>query len=84
MVIIGIITLPLYLNYLGSEAYGLVGFFALMQSWMMLLDMGISPTLSREVAKFLGKKNNNTLLEFKSLLHSLEFIFIDASGFISH
>ena len=76
MVIIGIITLPLYLNYLGSEAYGLVGFFALMQSWMMLLDMGISPTLSREVAKFLGEKNNSKLLEFKSLLHSLEFIFI--------
>ncbi|MEC9209207.1 MAG: oligosaccharide flippase family protein [Bacteroidota bacterium] len=76
VVIIGIITLPLYLNYLGNEAYGLVGFFALMQSWMMLLDMGISPTLSREVAKFLGEKNNSRFSEFKSLLHSLEFIFI--------
>lgn len=52
IIIIGIVMVPFYLKYLGAEAYGLVGFFALMQSWMMLLDMGISPTLGREVALY--------------------------------
>ena len=49
-ILIGIVITPLYLQYLGAEAYGLVGFFALMQAWMSLLDMGLSPTLGRQVA----------------------------------
>lgn len=68
--------LPFYLSYLGAEAYGLVAFFALMQSWMSLLDMGISPTLAREVAKVKAIVDDKKKLLFKKLLHSLEFIFI--------
>lgn len=66
---------PFYLKYLGEEA-GLVGFFALMQSWMMLLDMGISPVLSREVAKVRSSINEDAKIVFKKLLHSLEFLFV--------
>ena len=57
-IIIGIVMVPFYLEYLGAEAYGLVGFFALVQSWMALLDMGLSPTLSREVAKIKSTSND--------------------------
>ncbi len=76
VIIIGIVMVPFYLKYLGAEAYGLVGFFALIQSWMALLDMGISPTLSREVAKVKAIVDAKEKLLFKNLLHSLEFIFI--------
>ena len=31
---------PLYVRYMGVEAYGLVGFYAMLQGWFMLLDMG--------------------------------------------
>ena len=31
--LIGIVLVPLYLRYMGSEAYGLVGFFAMLQAW---------------------------------------------------
>jgi O-antigen/teichoic acid export membrane protein len=75
-IIIGIVMVPFYLKYLGEEAYGLVGFFALMQSWMMLLDMGISPVLSREVAKVRSSINEDAKIVFKKLLHSLEFLFV--------
>ena len=44
--------LPVFVRYLGTEAYGLVGFFTMLQSWSMLLDMGMTPTLSRELARF--------------------------------
>jgi O-antigen/teichoic acid export membrane protein len=54
IVIISIITLPKLIIIVGSEAYGLIGFFALMQSWLMLLDLGMSPTLTREIARFKG------------------------------
>ncbi len=76
MIIIGIVMVPFYLQYLGAEAYGLVGFFALMQSWMVLLDIGLSPTLSREVSKVRAINSYVKLVDFKYLLHSLEFIFI--------
>lgn len=73
--IIGIVMVPYYLQYLGAEAYGLIGIFALMQSWMSLLDMGMTPTLSREVARV--KNSASSLIkEFKGLLHSLEIVFI--------
>lgn len=76
VIIIGIVMVPYYLKYLGAEAYGLVGFFALMQSWMSLLDMGFSPTLSREVAKVLGNRREQDIKNFTSLFKSLEFLFM--------
>lgn len=75
-IVIGIVMVPFYLQYLGAEAYGLVGFFALMQSWMLLLDMGLSPTLSREVAKLKSVHNADLQSKFIELFRSLETIFI--------
>lgn len=71
---IGIIVLPLYLRYLGAEAYGLVGLFTLIQSWMSLLDMGMSPTLGREVARLKGNAAEQARL--KTVVNSLELIFV--------
>lgn len=82
-ILIGIVVLPFYLEFLGAEAYGLVGFFVLMQSWMALLDIGMSPTLSREVAKLQATEDHKDRELFKSLLHSLEFIFIFISLVVS-
>ena len=41
---------PLYIRYLGIEAYGLLGVYAILQAWLSLLDMGMAPSLSREMA----------------------------------
>ncbi|MGH9879537.1 MAG: oligosaccharide flippase family protein, partial [Nitrososphaerales archaeon] len=50
--LIGIVMVPLYVRYMGAEAYGLVGFFAMLQAWFQLLDMGLTPTMARETARF--------------------------------
>lgn len=71
--IIGIAIYPLYLQYLGAEAFGLVGFFTVLQAWMYLLDMGMSPLLSRQAAYTRGK--NTDFIGLKKLLRSLELIF---------
>jgi O-antigen/teichoic acid export membrane protein len=46
--------LPFYVSYMGAEGYGLIGFFATLQAWFMLLDFGLSQTLVREAARFRG------------------------------
>jgi len=71
--IIGIVMLPLYLQYLGEESFGLIGFFAVLQAWMQLLDMGMSPMLSRQAASARG--HNIDFIELKKLVRSLEIIF---------
>jgi O-antigen/teichoic acid export membrane protein len=48
---VGLAVVPVYIRILGVEAYGLVGFLALLQGSLQLLDMGLSPTVSREVAR---------------------------------
>jgi O-antigen/teichoic acid export membrane protein len=49
--ILSIVFVPVYLSYLGVEAYGLVGFFLSIQAFLVLLDSGITPTLNREVSR---------------------------------
>ena len=50
----GILLVPLYVHYLGIEAFGLVAFAAMLQAWFQLLDLGLTPTLAREVARHRG------------------------------
>jgi len=69
-----IICTPLYLQYLGAESYGLVGFFMIMQNWLNLLDMGLSATLCRQVSFARGQIFG--FKQFNNLLRSFEIIFI--------
>lgn len=72
--LIGIVVMPLYLNYLGAEAYGLIGFFVMLQTLLQVLDMGLRPTLAREAARY--KAATISANDLRSLLHSMEFIFV--------
>lgn len=71
--LVGILILPLYLKYMGAEAYGLVGFFAMLQAWFNLLDMGLTPTVARETARFHGGAGD--ALSYRRLLRALQIIF---------
>ncbi|MDD2540697.1 MAG: oligosaccharide flippase family protein [Desulfuromonadaceae bacterium] len=72
--VIGIVILPLYLKYMGTEAYGLVGFFSMLQAWFNLLDMGLTPTMTRETARFRGGVLD--ALTFRRLVRALEGVFL--------
>lgn len=73
--LIGIVMLPFYLEFLGAEAYGLVGFFTLLYSWLALLTAGVSPTLARQVAHYrgLGELGGR---KFREVLRSIELIVL--------
>lgn len=76
----GLAVVPFYLKYLGIESYGLVGFFVTMQAVMSLLDMGIAPTINREVARCSATGN---LQEAGKLLHSLAVVYWSMAGAIA-
>lgn len=71
--VIGIILVPLYLKYMGAEAYGLVGFFAMLQAWFNMLDLGLSPTIARESARYHG--GAMLALDYRRLFRALSVIF---------
>ena len=71
---IGLIMVPTYIRFMGVEAYGLISFFVALQTWFALLDMGISPTLTREVACFhAGSKDGVAVWKF---VRSAECLFL--------
>src|SRR6187549_3857121 len=70
--LVGLAFLPLYIRYLGAEALGLIGVFTLMQAWLTLLDLGITPTLNREMARFTA--GGHSPRSIASLLRSLEVV----------
>lgn len=48
--IIAIIFVPFYIRYIGIEAYGLVGLAVSIQAVLSILDLGLSVTITRELA----------------------------------
>lgn len=72
--LVGIVMVPIYLRYMGAEAYGLVGFFTMLQAWFSLLDIGLTPTLSRETARNRGGATD--ALGYRRLVRVLEGVFL--------
>ena len=70
--IMAIAFLPIYINYLGLEAYGLIGFFAVMQSFVVVFDLGMAQTLTREAARY--KAGNYIPQALRELVRSFEYI----------
>jgi O-antigen/teichoic acid export membrane protein len=70
--LVGLAAIPFYLKYLGLEAYGLIGFFATTQAVLSLLDIGMAPTINREVARCVASGNER---EAGKLLHTLAVIY---------
>ena len=68
----GLAFIPLYIRYLGVEAYGLIGLFAILQAWLSLLDMGMTPTLNREMARYTSGAHSQQSI--RNLLRSLEVL----------
>ena len=63
---------PVYVHFLGIEAYGIIGFYATTQALLQVLDLGLSATINREVARSaaLGKP-----AEAANLLQTLSFVY---------
>jgi O-antigen/teichoic acid export membrane protein len=68
-----LVFVPFYLKFMGIEAYGLIGIFVSLLVLLSVLDMGISSTLSRELARLSASKDNAQ--ESRNLVRTLEFVY---------
>lgn len=70
--LIQLLFVPFYIKFLGMEAFGLIGFFIMLQGLLGLLDLGLSTTLNRELA---CRSANNNAHEVKDLVRTMEWIY---------
>lgn len=68
--IMSLIFVPLYIHFMGIESYGLIGIFVTLLGFFSLLDMGLSITLNREMARLSVLENK--MQEMRDLLRTLE------------
>jgi O-antigen/teichoic acid export membrane protein len=70
MAVIGFVFVPVFIRYLGIEAFGLIAIFTVLQSSLALLDLGMKPALGREMAKFAAGAHDAQSI--RDLLRSVE------------
>lgn len=78
--LLNLAVVPIYLRYLGVDAYGLVGVLVTLQFLFQILDLGIAPTVNREVARGTALGN---LATARTLVHSLAFVYWGTALFIA-
>lgn len=70
--VLGVVLVPVYIRYLGIEAYGVIGLYATLQGMLVILDLGMTPTLTREIARFTGGERD--VVGVRDLLRSIEIV----------
>ena len=71
--LMALIFIPLYIKIIGIESWGLIGIFAAMQTMSGILDLGMSNTLNREMARLSTLQGREQ--EMRNLVRTLEVIY---------
>lgn len=66
---------PLYVRFLGVEAYGLVGLFTTAAAMLAVFDLGMPAWLTRE---FAGSPDKSELHRLSGLAHSIDWLAVTA------
>ena len=64
---------PIYIKYLGMEAYGLIGVFITLQTLLSILDMGLGTAANREMAVLSARENS--FPQIRNFIRTLEWIY---------
>lgn len=73
---------PVYVHWLGIEAYALVAFFASLTAMTYLLDMTFGATITRELAQARVELSGEAD-HMRDVARSLEFIYVGASAVLA-
>lgn len=75
--LISILVVPLYIRYLGIEAYGVIGLALSVQAMLSLLDFGLSYAINREYAR----RDEQAIANRANILRTFEICYLAiASG----
>lgn len=72
-VLMSLAFLPVYLHFLGIEAYGLIGIFLALVAILSLLNLGLGTTLNRELARL--SVQPGSAQQMRDLLRTLELVY---------
>lgn len=72
--LLAILFTPLYIHFLGIEAYGLIGFYLTLQASVSFLEMGLSRACNRELARHSGEVDAGQQAMLDTL-RSLEVVY---------
>lgn len=75
------IFVPLYLRFLGIEAYGMVGFYSTLLAVLAFADMGFTASLNREMARL--SASTGSLAEMRNLLRTYEVTYLCISSAVA-
>ena len=71
--LLNLIFIPIYLRFIGIEAWALVGFYIIVLNTVALMDLGLSPTINRELARLSAAGRN--IQEQRDTLRTLETVY---------
>ena len=71
--LLSLAVLPVYIHFLGIEAFGLIGFFLSLTLILQLLDLGLGTALNRQFAQY--SMQSGKAQEMHDLLRTLEIIY---------
>lgn len=72
-VLISLLLLPVYIHFLGMEAYGLIGVFISISGIVSLFDFGLGTTVNRELARM--SSNSQLEQQMRDLVRTLEVVY---------
>jgi O-antigen/teichoic acid export membrane protein len=72
-----ILVTPIYLRFLGPDAFGLFGVYITLTSIASLLDLGLTPALTREIARL--SATNEGSRQICTTVRTLEVIYVGAT-----
>jgi O-antigen/teichoic acid export membrane protein len=75
--VILILVTPIYLRFLGADAFGLLGVYITLASIASLLDLGLTPALTREIARLSATTEGS--IQIRSTVRTFEVIYIGAT-----
>jgi O-antigen/teichoic acid export membrane protein len=77
---LNLLMVPIYIQYLGIESYGLVGFYATLQAAFGILDLGLSATLNQQLARYSAQPGRNQ--EMRDFAKTLQTLYLGISAVI--
>lgn len=69
-IVISLLVIPFYIKLMNIEAYGLIGFYGTLQTLSLVLDLGLSTTMNREMARYSDRSEKAQ--EARDLVRTLE------------
>ncbi len=79
--LLALVCLPFFIRLLGMEAFGLIGFYYTLQTVLRMLDLGLTPTVIRELARSTGSYEKATNIVEKA--STFESFFAASAAFVA-